>query len=190
MTRSAPQRPVYVLLLAGALLLLPPLALLLNGRDALLFLAEQQGARARQLAAATRLMQGQADLREQTRRLEQLSDAASLFHQGADSAAIQINLLAQVRSLALVAGLSIRSMDVKAGEAVGGRQRLTVILSAVGTTEQVMATLAALETARPRLLVGRLRLLTGVEAGFAGDMENPFIAMDMEIDAYAQTRST
>lgn len=188
MTRP-PLRPFYGLLLAGGLLFLPPLTMLLDGREALLFLAEQRAARARQLAAATALLERQADLREQTRRLEQVSDAASLFHRGADTGSIQITLLAQVRNLVQGAGLSIRSIDAKAGEAVGGRQRVTVILSAVGTTEPVLAALSALEGAQPRLLVGRLRLLTGAEAGLIGGLDNPFIALDMEIDAYAQTIS-
>ncbi|MFV3129871.1 GspMb/PilO family protein [Niveispirillum sp. KHB5.9] len=187
MTRRPMLRPAYIMLLAGGLLLLPPLALLQQGRDALLFQAEQRAARARQLTAAAALLQQQGALREQTRRLEQLSDEASLFHRGVDAAGIQIALLAQVRNLVQGAGLAIRSIDARAGEAVGGRLRLTVILSAAGPTEQAVAAIAALEAARPRLLVGRLRLLAGMEAGLVGSQDDPFLALEMEIDAYAQT---
>lgn len=186
MKRQPPLRPAYILILAGGLLLLPPLSLLIQERDALAFLAEQRDARARQLVAATALLEQQGALKEQTRRLQQLSDEASLFHRGTDAAGIQIAVLAQARALAQGAGLSIRSIDARLGEAVGGRRRLTVALSAVGTMEQVVGALAALEAARPRLLVGRLRLLAASEAGLIGGGDNPYLALEMEIDAYAQ----
>lgn len=187
MTRPPLLRPAYILMLTGGLLLLPPLAVLLRSQEALLFLAEQRAARARQLAAAAALLRQQAELREQTQRLQQLSDEALLFHRGGDAAGIQIALLAQVRNLVHGAGLAIRSIDARAGEAVGGRLRLTVILSAAGPTEQVVAAIAALEAARPRLLVGKLRLLAGMEAGLVGSQDDPYLALEMEIDAYAQT---
>lgn len=190
MSRKPALRPAYLLLLTGCLLLLPVLAFLGEGRETLLFLAKQREARIDQVVAAQALLAQKPALQEQTRRLEQLSDEASLYHRGADSAAIQITLLAQVRNLIQGAGLAIRSMDARSGDAVGGRQRLTIILSAMGSNEQIMAATAALEAARPRLFIRQLRLIAGSEAGIGGPPDNPVLALDLEIDAYAQTAAS
>lgn len=187
MTGKPLLRPSYALLLIGGLLLLPPLGILLGQTEALSLISEQQAARQRQAVAATQLMQHREELRLQSQRLQALSDETSLFHRGADDAGVQIAVLAQVRSLVQSAGLSIRSIDARAGDAVGGRRRLTVAVSAMGLMEQVVAAITTLETARPRLLVGRLRLLSGVETGLGGAPGNPLLSLELEIDAYAQT---
>lgn len=190
MTGKPLLRPFYALLLMGGLLLLPPLGLLLGQTETLSLLSEQRAARQRQAATASLLMQHRDALRLQSQRLQSLSDEASLFHRGTDDAGVQIALLAQVRNLVQGAGLSIRSIDARAGDAVGGRRRLTVIVSAMGPMEQAAAAITSLETARPRLLVARLRILSGAEAGLVSAPDNPFLSLELEIDAYAQTAAS
>lgn len=186
MTAKPLLRPFYALLLLGSLLLLPPMGILLSQRETLSLLSEQRAARQQQATAASLLLLHREELQQQSQRLQTLSDEASLFHQGANDSGIQIVVLTQARNLVQGAGLSIRSIDARAGDIVGGRRRLTVALSAMGPMEQVMVAITALEAARPRLFVSRLRLLSAAEAGFVSAPDNPFLSLELEIDAYAQ----
>lgn len=178
MTKNAAVRPPLALSLFLCLLAIPGFFIASPVIDRLNDDMQRLASRKSQLEAANDILAQRPTLEKLAGRLEQDLDEGSLFHRGADIAAVQNGLQSSVRATLQSAGATVRSLDAMSDPGQT-RRRMTIKLTAEGSSDSLNAAITRLEASRPRLLLRDLHLRSA--DGLAGSA----MTLDLEIDAHA-----